>query len=244
MALDLLLLSSSALHGHAPFAFARDELRAFFGRARAVHFVPYALADHAGYTAAVRERLAPYGVEVAGVQDEGDPRAAVERAEVLFVGGGNTFRLLDSLQRLGLIEPIRRRALAGELRFLGSSAGTNVACPTLRTTNDMPIVQPRSFAALGLIPFQVNPHYVDPDPTSTHMGETREQRIREFLEENDVPVVGLREGSYLRRRGDRLTLGGVTGARLFVRDEEPAELRPGADLSRLLARPARFDRAR
>jgi dipeptidase E len=241
MAPDLLLLSSSALHGYAPFEFARDELQSFFGRARTVHFVPHALADRDSYTAAVRERLAPYGVEVLGIEDGLDPRAAIDRAEILFIGGGNTFRLLDALQRLGLIEPIRRRALAGDLRFLGSSAGTNMACPTLRTTNDMPIVQPRSFEALGLVPFQINPHYVDPDPGTTHKGETREQRIREFLEENDVPVVGLREGSYLRRRGDRLTLGGVTGARVFLRDREPEELRPGADLSWLLAYPARYD---
>ena len=160
---------------------------------------------------------------------------------MLFIGGGNSFRLLDALQRRQLLEPIRRRVRAGELRYLGSSAGSNMACPTLRTTNDMPIVQPASFDALGLIPFQINPHYVDPDPSTTHMGETREQRIREFLEQNDVPVLGMREGSWLRRRGGQLALGGVRNVRLFRRGEEPAEYEPGADLSWLLDVPARFD---
>ncbi|MDP8922879.1 MAG: dipeptidase PepE [Chloroflexota bacterium] len=241
MTLDLLLLSSSALHGYRPFEFALDALHDLFGGAQTVHFVPYALADHGGYTAGVGERLAPLGVSVIGVHAGGDPRAAVEAAEVLFVGGGNSFRLLDALQRHALLEPIRRRVQSGELRYLGSSAGTNMACPSLRTTNDMPIVQPRSFAALGLIPFQINPHYVDPDPATTHMGETREQRLLEFLEENDVPVLGMREGTWLRRRDDRLTLGGVTAARLFRRGAEPREYGPGADLSRLLDVPARFD---
>ena len=241
MTLDVLLLSSSALHGYRPFEFALDALRDLFGAARTIHFVPYALADHDGYTAGAADRLAPLGVSVVGVHAGGEPRAAVEDAEVLFIGGGNSFRLLDALQRRQLLEPIRRRVRAGELRYLGSSAGSNMACPTLRTTNDMPIVQPASFDALGLIPFQINPHYVDPDPSTTHMGETREQRIREFLEQNDVPVLGMREGSWLRRRGGQLALGGVRNVRLFRRGEEPAEYEPGADLSWLLDVPARFD---
>ena len=116
-----------------------------------------------------------------------------------------------------------------------------MACPSLRTTNDMPIVQPPTFEALGLVPFQVNPHYLDPDPGSTHRGETREQRIAEFLEENDVAVVGLREGSWLRRRGSSLQLGGIAGARLFRRGEAPREFEPGADLSWLLEAEPRFD---
>ncbi len=229
------------MHGSRPFEFALDALRDLLGPTRTVHFVPYAQADHDRYTAGIAERLAPFGVSIVGVHAGGDPRAAVEDAEVLFVGGGNSFRLLAALQRQELLEPIRRRVMAGELRFLGSSAGTNMACPSLRTTNDMPIVQPHSFAALGLIPFQINPHYVDHDPDSTHMGETREQRIREFLEENDVPVLGMREGTWLRLRDLRLTLGGVRDARLFRRDEEPREYEPGADLSWLLDAPARFD---
>jgi dipeptidase E len=118
--------------------------------------------------------------------------------------------------------------------YLGASAGTNVTAPTIKTTNDMPIVQPASFDALGLVPFQINPHYVDADPASRHMGETREDRLREFLEENDVPVVGLREGAWLRVNGAAGELGGRTGARLFRRDRPPEELAPGAALDALL----------
>jgi dipeptidase E len=125
---------------------------------------------------------------------------------------------------------------------MGSSAGTNMACPTLRTTNDMPIVEPGTFRSFGLLPFQINPHYLDPDPASTHMGETREKRIEQFLEENDVPVLGMREGSWLRRNGSMLTLGGTTGARLFRRGAAPQEFADGADLSFLLDLPANFDR--
>ena len=158
----------------------------------------------------------------------------VEAAEAVFAGGGNTFRLLAKLYRLDLLAALRARALAG-MPYLGASAGSNLACPTVRTTNDMPIVEPPSLTALGLVPFQINPHYQDPDPASTHQGETREQRIREYHEENELPVVGLREGAMLAVEGDRMTLLGSTRARLFRRGAEPEEFAPGADLSFLLA---------
>ena len=238
---DLLLFSSTSVHGYAPLEHAMDVMAEIVGSAKVLHFAPFAIVDHELYTARVQEVLAPIGVPVVGLHAVADPRAAVEEAEVLFIGGGNSFRLLTALWKLGLIEPVRRRVQAGELRFVGSSAGTNMACPSLRTTNDMPIVQPPTFEALGLVPFQVNPHYTDPDPTSTHRGETREQRIAEFLEENDVAVVGLREGSWLRRRGPSLQLGGITGARLFQRGAEPREYAPGTDLSWLLDATPRFD---
>ena len=159
----------------------------------------------------------------------GGPVAAVERAEALFIGGGNTFRLLDALWRHALIEPIRRRVQAG-MPYVGTSAGSNVACPSIRTTNDMPIVQPPSFAALNLVPFNINPHYQDPIPGSTHMGETREQRIAEFHEENAPPVVGLREGAWLLVEDSTVVLSGSTGARLFRRGEAPAEFATGSRL--------------
>jgi dipeptidase E len=240
MADDLFLLSNSAMHGMRPLEHAMDAVKAFLGDCRTVYFVPYALADHERYTAGIAAALAPLDVTVTGLHTT-NPREAVERAEVLFVGGGNSFRLLSALQRLGLIEPVRRRVAAGALRYIGSSAGTNMACPSLRTTNDMPIVQPDSFAAFGLIPFQINPHYLDPDPQSTHGGETREQRIREFLEENDVPVLGLREGTWLRRADRQLHLHGHTSARLFRRGTEPKEIATGTDLSYLLDVTPRFD---
>jgi dipeptidase E len=242
VASELLLLSNSAMPGRGYLEHALDAIAAFLGDCRIIHFAPYALADYEGYTTHVQVALEPLRVSVVGLHRAGDARAALESADALFAGGGNSFRLLRALQRHGLLEPVRRRVEAGVLRYLGSSAGTNMACPSLRTTNDMPIVQPASFEAFGLLPFQINPHYLDPDPHSTHMGETREQRIKEFLEENDVAVLGLREGAWLRRSGGLLRLRGETGARLFRRGAEPRELRPGADLSWLLDLPVRFDR--
>ena len=241
MATELLLLSSSTVHGSGYLEYARDAIAEFLGGHRTVHFAPYALADQAGYTARVREALGPLRVEVVGLDEVADPRAELESAEVLFVGGGNSFRLLKWIQALDLLEPVRRRVCSGALRYLGSSAGTNMACPSLRTTNDMPIVEPRSLRAFGLIPFQINPHYLDPEPGSTHMGETREKRIHQFQEENDVAVLGMREGSWLRRQGDKLTLCGTTGARLFRTEKAEEEFMDGSDLSFLLLEPAMFD---
>jgi dipeptidase E len=238
---DLLLLSSSTLYGKSYLEHALAAVTAFLDGRRSVHFVAWALADHDGYTARARAALAPLGVSVTGLHAEPDPVRAVAGAEVLFVGGGNTFRLLRALQAAALLPEVRERVAAGELAYLGSSAGTNVACPTIRTTNDMPIVEPAGLAAFGLLPFQVNPHYQDAEPGSTHMGETRAQRISQFLEESDVPVLGLREPAWLRRQGDRLSLGGTAGAVLFRRGVAPVEIEPGKDLSSLLGYRARFD---
>jgi dipeptidase E len=140
----------------------------------------------------------------------------------VFVGGGNTFRLLKTLQDGGLLDQIRRKVLDG-MRYMGSSAGANLACPTIKTTNDMPIVQPADFHALGLVTFQINPHYIDADPNSRHMGETREKRISEFHEENDLTVIGLREGSWIVVDQGRATLHGETGAKIFLKGNAPAE---------------------
>jgi len=229
---DVLLLSNSRPPGGAePFAHAREVLAGHLG-GRAVWFVPYALADHDHYFAWVRRALGD-GIDLRPLHREGDPAATAARADAVFVGGGNTFRLLHDVRRLGVLDALRT---APDCRYTGSSAGTNLACPTIMTTNDMPIVDPGGLDALARVPFQVNPHYLDPDPTSTHQGETREERIREFHEMNDVPVVGLREGAWLHRTGAALALGGNT-ARLFRRDQEPAELVVGTDLSWLLPRP-------
>lgn len=239
---DLFLLSNSVVFGKQYLEHALDALREFLGDEQAIYFVPYAKAEHDNYTNKIREALAPLGITIKGVHTSSSPRLAVEEARVLYVGGGNSFRLLKALQQHNLLEPIRRRVAAGELRYMGSSAGTNMACPSLRTTNDMPIVRPGSFEALSLVPFQINPHYFDPDPHSTHMGETREQRLKEFLEENDVPVLAMREGCWLRRHDNTLNLEGTGGARLFTRNAEPQEIAIGADLSRLLEITPHFDR--
>jgi dipeptidase E len=237
--MNLLLLSNSTDHGRPLLAHARREIASVLAGRRLL-FVPFALPDHDAYTARVAEALAPAGVEVEGPLPAENPAAAVRTAQAVFVGGGNSFRLLRELRRTGLLAAIGDRVRGG-LPYIGSSAGTNMACPTLRTTNDMPIVDPGGFATFGFVPFQINPHYLDPDPASTHMGETRETRLRQFLEENDAVVLALREGSWLRAQDGRAVLGGSTGARVFRRGDEPHDVVPGADLSFLLTIRPHYD---
>jgi dipeptidase E len=226
--LRLLLLSNSTNHRSGYLDHAMADILSFLGPARRLAFVPFALKDQAAYAAKAQQRFAQEGLEVAAVTEDGGA-ATLDAAEAVFVGGGNTFRLVHLLQRSGLLERLRRRAQEG-LPYLGASAGTNVAAPTIMTTNDMPIVQPAGFEALGLVPFQINPHYLDPDPHSAHMGETRDDRLREYLEENDRVVIGLREGTWLHREGRALTLAGPSGARLFRRGHPPEEIAAGSSL--------------
>jgi dipeptidase E len=237
-----LLLGSGGLSTEPRREVWRRELGDFLGPARRVLFVPFARADHDAYVHKLLDLGLTAGRAVDGLHREGDPREAVRAAEALFVGGGNTFRLLDRLQRLGLLGLVRERVLAG-LPYVGISAGTNVACPTIRTTNDMPIVQPVSLDALGLVPFQINPHWFDgpihvrtADGYEVYGGETRDDRLREFLEENARPVLAVAESGMLRVEGPRATLL-ATRARLLCRGEEPRDLAPGADLSFLLRAP-------
>ncbi|WP_236789139.1 dipeptidase PepE [Amycolatopsis sp. GM8] len=235
----LLLLSNSTAPGRRYLEHAADAVADVLTGVRRLLFVPFALADHGGYTAQAARALEPHGVEVVGAHQD-DPIKLFNSAQAVFVGGGNTFRLLRQLYARELLAPIRDRVAHGTV-YIGSSAGTNVACPTIRTTNDMPIVQPPAFDATGLVPFQINPHYLDPVAGDTHMGETREERIEQFLEENDVPVLGMREGTWLRREDATLTLGGeAVGARLFRRDAEPEEIDSGTDLSKLLESAGRY----
>ncbi|MGW5129421.1 dipeptidase PepE [Streptomyces sp. NPDC004069] len=238
--MNLLLLSNSTQYGRGYLEHALDTVTAFLPSRARLAFVPYALADHDAYTAKVRDALAGAGVDVHGVHEGGDPVGRLAEADAVFVGGGNSFRLLSALYRTGLRDALIK-AVGDGLPYMGASAGTNMAAPTLRTTNDMPIVQPPSFEALGLVPFQINPHYLDPDPGSTHKGETREERLTEFLEENDVPVLGLREGSWLRVAGTRATIGGENDARLFRRGTAPREVPVGSDVSELLTVTPEYD---
>jgi dipeptidase E len=237
---ELLLLSNSTSPGRGFLEHALDEISGLVPAGGRLLFVPFAASDHESYTQMMAAALAPISVHVTGAHQVSDLAGAVAAADGVFVGGGNSFRLLRTLQETGLGQAIAGRVRAG-LPYLGSSAGSNMACPTLRTTNDMPIVAPASFDALDLIPFQINPHYQDPDPASAHRGETRQQRIEEFLECNDVPVLGLREGSWLRVRGATAVTGGTTWSRLFSRGADPRELPPGSDVSDLLATRPRFD---
>jgi dipeptidase E len=222
---QLLLISSSVVYGGGYLDHAETEIRDHLRTVQNILFVPYALKDHEGYSAKVSTRLQGMGYRVDSIHRSNDPGEAVQKAEAIFIGGGNTFRLLKSLQEQNLLAAIRKRVDQG-MPYMGSSAGTNVACPTIRTTNDMPIVEPPSLTAMGLVSFQINPHYLDPDPNSNHMGETREERIREFLEENDVPVVGLREGAMIRVQNDEILLKGISGARIFRRGQDPVEVNP------------------
>lgn len=229
----LLLLSNSTQHGRPMFDHAEVAIREHFEGVAEILFVPFALKDHAAYTAKVAGRLGEIGFGVRGLHAEADAVEAIAQAEAIFVGGGNTFRLLRELRAAKLLDPIRERA-SGGMPYMGSSAGTNLACPTIRTTNDMPIVDPKGFSALDLVPFQINAHYVDALPAATHMGETRERRLTEYLEENNKAVLGLREGSWLRRVDDELELFGLRPARLFRRGEEPREIPSPAGLDELL----------
>ena len=226
----LLLLSTSTLHGSGYLDYAESHIREFFGKSGRVLFVPYALADRDGYSDTARRRFEQMGYELYPIHREDDPARAIGRADSIFIGGGNTFRLLKTLYDVAIVDLIAERVREG-MPFMGSSAGTNMACPTLKTTNDMPIVQPSSFKALGLIDFQINPHYLDPDPNSKHMGETREERLRQYLEENETPVVGLREGSILWVENDKVTLRGEKTARVFKQGMEPFEIQSGSDVS-------------
>ena len=239
MPADVLLFSNSRPPGaEVPFAHAAEPLRRHLGD-RVVWFLPWAGHDLDAYTGfvgdALREVLGP--LDVRGLHAEPDPAATIRDAdpdrETVFVGGGNTFRLRRRVGDNGVLEPLR--APRRPERYAGASAGSNLACPTIMTTNDMPIVEPPAGSTpSGRVPFQINPHYLDPDPHSTHCGETREERIHEFHEENAVAVVGLREGAWLRGTDTSLTLDGYT-ARLFRRGHEPAELAMGTDLTWLTA---------
>jgi dipeptidase E len=235
--MELLLLSNSTNHGQAMFAHAARAFAEVVGD-DTVTFIPYALADWDDYADRVGAAFAAFGIDVISAHRADSPDEAILTAEVVMMGGGNTFRLLDSLYGLDVVEALGRRVLSGHTRYLGASAGTNVAGPSLRTTNDMPICSPPSFEAIGLLPFQVNLHYFDADPASTYMGESREMRIEEFLEENDCPVLALYEGSWLRVSGGRARVTGP--ARLFHRGGNE-RFEDGADVSDLLSMVPTFD---
>ncbi len=229
----LLLVSSSRTHDSDFLEHCLAAMGRHLAGVSRLLFVPFALADHEAYTKTVRSAMEPLNLQVAGLHEFPDPVAAVRQAEAVFVGGGNSFRLLKTMYDRQLLEPLRQQIGAG-IPYLGSSAGTNLACPTIRTTNDMPIVQPPNFAALGVIPFQINPHFVDADPKSTHQGETREQRLQEYLEENEIPVLGIREGCWLEINGDRGEVCGQRGGILFDRDCPPRPISSGERLDDLL----------
>lgn len=234
---NLLLLSNSTLHptGYLEYAaeFICDFLRS--RNVTEVLFVPYALRDEDKYAATARAAFEAWGFRLTSIHEAENPATAASAAKAIFIGGGNTFQLLNNLYRHKLIDIIRKQVLEKGVPYIGSSAGTNVATVSINTTNDMPIVFPPSFKALGLVPFNINPHYIDTDPTSTHKGETREQRLLQYHEiPGSPPVLALREGSILRVVGEKAELVGKFHARLFVPGQEPVEHPTGTDFSFLL----------
>lgn len=222
----LLLISNSTNAGEPYLDYPKYEIKKFLGDVRSVLFIPYAgvTFSYDEYEAKVAKRLAEVGIEVKSIHHFENAIEAVEGAEAIVVGGGNTFRLLEQVQANGLIEPIRKKVMLG-VSYIGWSAGSNLACPTIRTTNDMPVIQPESFNAFNLIPFQINPHYLDAHPDG-HAGETREQRIEEFIALNkDVTVVGLRESCMILVENREYKLIGPHTLRVFKYGSEPIETR-------------------
>ena len=231
----LLLISNSTNAGEAYLAYPMPRIGEFLRGVREVAFVPYAAVtfSYADYEKKVQARLSELGIRVRSVHRAKDPARMVREAEALCVGGGNTFALAKKMQEQGLMRAIRNRVKAG-VPYVGWSAGSNVACPAISTTNDMPIVEPATFTAAGLVPFQINPHYTDAHPDG-HAGETREQRLLEYVEANPcMTVAGLREGCILRVEDGRIELIGERPMRIFRKGLAPYEVRPGDDLNFLL----------
>lgn len=232
MLMKLLLISNSTNAGEPYLKYPLPEIRRFLDGVRSVAFVPYAAVtfSYDEYRRRVQERFDELDIRVDSVHGLTDPAAAIREAEAVCVGGGNTFALLKAMQRLGLVGAIRDRVAQG-IPYVGWSAGSNVTCPTICTTNDMPIVEPESFEAVGLVPFQINPHYLDANPQG-HAGETREQRLLEYIEANPGRyAVGLREGCMLRYTDGGLQLIGDRPLRIFRKGIAPYEVNAGDDLS-------------
>lgn len=229
---NLLIASTSTLYGGGYLEYLMPELERHFARTGTILFIPYARPGgitHEEYTSKAAEAFASIGKKVNGLHEFHDPAHAVREAEAIFTGGGNTFLLVTQLYKNKVMEPLKD-VLKNGTPYLGSSAGSNIAGLTMQTTNDMPIIYPPDFRTLGMLPFNLNPHYLDADAQSKHMGETRETRIKEFHRFNTTPVLGLREGSWLDVKGDAITLKGKLSARLFRQGEEAAELETGSDL--------------
>ncbi len=234
--MKLLLISNSTMPGEAYLDYPKKEIRRFLGEKKIrCLFIPYAAVTFSfdDYESKVEERFIEIGHSIISIHHFPDPLKAVEEAEAIIVGGGNTWQLVRMMHDNLIMEAVRKRALE-DIPYIGWSAGSNVACPTLRTTNDMPIVDPLGFECMNLVPFQINPHYLDHNPEG-HGGETREQRIIEFLEINpDIFVVGLREGTMLKYENNHLSLIGDRSARIFRKGMTAKELSAGEDFNFLI----------
>ncbi len=233
--MNAILASTSTLHGEDYLEYLIPVLQELYKDAAEVIFIPFARPGgitYDEYTAKAAKAFEKAGKNLKGIHEFSSPEEALKNTGGIFTGGGNTFLLVSELYRNNLMLPLRESILHGAA-YLGTSAGTNIGGLTMQTTNDMPIVYPPSFKTLGIIPFNINPHYLDPDVNSTHKGETRETRIKEFHRLNSPPVVGLREGSWLEVTHTKISLNGSLPARIFEKEKVPYELDSGSDLSHL-----------
>lgn len=229
----LLIASTSTVHGSGYLEYLLPTLQTFFADVKTVLFIPYARPsgiDYDEYTEKAQEAFGKIDKNVKGIHEFECPKKAIQEAEAIFTGGGNTFELVNQLYKNGIVSTLKR-AVENGTPYVGTSAGSNICGVTMMNTNDMPIVYPPSFKTLEFIPFNINAHYLDPNPASTHMGETRETRIKEFHIFNRTPVVGLREGSWLEVIDEKITLRGTLSARLFKEGEEPVEIDADLEVS-------------
>lgn len=230
---NLIIASTSTLHGGSYLDYLLPVLKEHFASCKSVLFIPYARPggiSHEDYTQKVETVFKTIALEVKGLHEFSNPIEALQQAEGIFTGGGNTFLLVSQLYENKVMDVLKQTLETGT-PYLGTSAGSNICGLTMQTTNDMPIIYPPSFATLGVIPFNLNPHYLDPDVNSKHMGETRETRIKEFHQFNIAAVLGLREGSWLEVKGNSIILRGTLTARLFRANQETVELESGSELS-------------
>ncbi len=231
----LIIASTSTLHGGNYLEYLLPTLKSHFENCEEVIFIPYARPGgitHEEYTQKVAETFKNINIDIRGLHEFSNPVEALEKAKGIFTGGGNTFLLVTQLYQNNVME-VLKKVIENGTPYLGSSAGSNITGVSMQTTNDMPIIYPPSFETLSVIPFNLNPHYLDPDLQSKHMGETRETRIKEFHAFNNVPVLGLREGSWLEVNGETIILKGNLTARWFTANNAPVELEPETDLGRL-----------
>ncbi|MFI1771682.1 dipeptidase PepE [Thalassobellus citreus] len=232
---QIIIASTSTIHGSGYLEYILNDLELFFKNTETILFIPYARPSglsHDAYTQIAKTAFSKINKTVTGIHEYENPIEALENAKAIFVGGGNTFELTYQLYKNKLITPLQLVVNKG-IPYLGTSAGSNICGLTIKTTNDMPIVYPPSFNALAFVPFNINPHYLDPDTSSKHMGETRETRIKEFHNFNTQPVVGLREGSWLHVQNDSIILKGTLTARIFEYNKTPYEVETGTELNTL-----------
>ena len=232
---SIIIASTSTLHEGSYLEYLLPTLQVHFKNCKSILFIPYARPggiSHDEYTQKAAQAFASINIKLQGIHEFESPESALKNAEGIFTGGGNTFLLVTQLYKNNIMQLLSETVRNGT-PYLGTSAGSNICGLSMQTTNDMPIIYPPSFQTLGLIPFNLNPHYLDPDLNSKHMGETRETRIKEFHAFNSIPVLGLREGSWLEVKDEKITLKGSLQARLFLQNETPTELETESDLSNL-----------